>query len=223
MTRTMLRTALMASLLVFCAPSAKAESPQQLVDDAKASLEAILGDANFETARAYIGGAKAVMIVPNLIKAGLIIGGEAGTGVALVRGSDGQWSDPAFYLLAAGSIGLQIGVESKQILFLFMTDKAVGSIMTEQIKLGADVSVTAGNLGGGVSASTVGSLRADIVAFSKSKGLFGGGALDGALIKPLADTNEAYYAKPVTPKQILMQRRVSNAGAVALKEALARY
>ena len=197
MTRTMLRTALMASLLVFCAPSAKAESPQQLVDDAKASLEAILGDANFETARAYIGGAKAVMIVPNLIKAGLIIGGEAGTGVALVRGSDGQWSDPAFYLLAAGSIGLQIGVESKQILFLFMTDKAVGSIMTEQIKLGADVSVTAGNLGGG--------------------------ALDGALIKPLADTNEAYYAKPVTPKQILMQRRVSNAGAVALQEALARY
>lgn len=210
-------------ICLFAVRPATAEEPQVTVDRARIAVASILGDRDFEAARNHLAKAKAVLIVPELVKAGLIIGGEAGDGVLLVRGRNGSWSDPAFYLLAAGSIGLQIGVETKEMLVLVMTEKGLGSLMSDQVKLGADASLAVGTFGGGISASSVGTVGADFIAFSKSKGLFGGGALDGALLRPQADKNAAFYGAPATPKQILIERRFTSANARGLKDALSQY
>ncbi len=213
----------MLALLGLLAAPARAESPQALVDRATQSVRSVLGDTNFGAARAGLKRAKAVLIVPELVKAGLIVGGEGGDGVLLVKDASGAWSDPAFYMLASGSIGLQAGVEKKEVLFLIMTDLGLEKVMTNQMKLGADASITVGTVGAGAEASTVGSAKADIVAYSKGMGLFGGGALEGGVISPKNDWNAAYYGAGAGPRGITLERRFSNPDAVRLKQALSAY
>jgi SH3 domain-containing YSC84-like protein 1 len=219
MTRRLLLAAL---FLVLAAVPARAQQPQVIVDKAKAAVDSILLDPNFSDLKTYLKGAKGVMVVPSLVKAGLIIGGEAGEAVVLAWDPNKGWSDPAFYYLAAGSIGFQIGVEAKEIIVIIRTEKGLTSLLSSQVKLGGDVSITAGTIGGGVAAGTVGSLTADLLAFSKAKGLFGGGSLDGGIIKTSPDENTAYYGKEVTPREVLVERTVSNAGAAGLKASLSR-
>lgn len=196
------------------------KEPQLLVDEAASVVRGLSTDPHYGDIAAYIRRAKAVIVVPQLLKAGLIVGGELGEAVVLSRTADGSWSSPAFYSLAGGSIGLQAGAESRQMIIAVMTDKGLDGLMTDQFELGVDASIAVGTVGGGASASSVGSLKADMVAFSRSKGLFGGGAVDGGLIRPAADQNAAYYGAGTTPRQILIDRSASNAGASALKAAL---
>jgi lipid-binding SYLF domain-containing protein len=211
----------MLSLLAVAAPAAQAEDARISVEKARIALENILGDPNYAPyVKPYLAQAKGVMIVPSLVKAGLIVGGEAGNAVVVVKDPQKGWSDPAFYLMAAGSIGLQIGVEAKEILFILRTEKAVNSLLSTQAKLGADVSVTAGTVGAGAKAGSVGSLDADMVAFSKSQGLFGGGSIDGAVITPRSEAMEQYYGTAASPKQVLIERRFTNDHAAGLKAAL---
>ncbi|MSP47720.1 MAG: hypothetical protein EXQ95_00175 [Alphaproteobacteria bacterium] len=212
-----LTTLLLALLL---APAVSAEEPQALVDRARLSVESILKDPNFAAAKARLRNAKGVLVVPQLIKAGFVIGGEGGPGVLLSKDAQGRWSQPAFVSVAGASFGFQIGVEAKEVLFLVVTDKGMASLLSAQAKLGADASISVGPVGAGVEASTTGSPATDIVAFSKSQGLFGGAALEGSVIRPKSDFNESYYGKPVTPKQILIDRTVNNPGADGLRRAL---
>src|SRR5690606_9697747 len=101
-----------------------------------------------------------------------------------------------------------------------MTDKGLNELMSDQFEAGVDASIAVGETGGGAGVSSVGSLKADMVAFSRSKGLFGGGALDGTLIRPQAEQNAAYYGAGTTPQQILIDRSVSNQAAAPLQAAL---
>lgn len=209
----------------FTAGTARADdSPALIVEKARLTLQDLTTDPNVVGPVAdYLKKAKGVLIIPELVKAGLIVGGEYGRGVLLARTGPGNWSDPAFYTLAAGSIGLQIGVEAKQILLVVMTEKGLNSLMSDQLKFGADASVAVGTIGGGVGASSAGSLGADFIAFAKSKGLFGGGALDGAVIKTQPAQNEAFYRSAASPKQILIERRFTSAEADGLRNALSKY
>lgn len=200
---------------------AKAEEPQALVDRARLSVESVLREPNLAAARSRLRNARGILVVPQLIKAGLFIGGEGGFGVLLSKDSQGRWSSPAFVSMAGASFGLQIGVEAKEVLFMVMTDKGMNSLLSAQAKLGADASVSVGPVGVGVEAATTGSPTTDIIAFSKSQGLFGGAALEGSVIQPKADFNQAYYGQPVTPKQILVDRTVNHPGADGLRNALA--
>lgn len=220
--RTLTTFLLVGFLVLNAGTSVRAEEPKILIDKATATVNAILGDSNYAIAKKYLARAKGVLVIPGLVKAGFIIGGEAGEGALLSRNDKGKWSGPAFYLLVAGSIGWQIGVESKEMVLIVMTEKGLNSLMSNQIKVGADVSVTAGTIGGGAAASTVGSVGADFIAFSKSKGLFGGGALDGALIKTVPDSNESYYGTAASPKQILIERKFDNPHADTLRQALSQ-
>lgn len=210
--------------LMMVAGTARAQTPKEpqlLVDEAASVVRGLSADPHYGDIAAYIRRAKAVIVVPQLLKAGLIVGGEMGEAVVLSRTADGGWSSPAFYTLAGGSIGLQVGAESRQMIIAVMTDKGLNELMTDQFELGVDASIAVGTVGGGAGASSVGSLnKADMVAFSRSKGLFGGGALDGGLIRPAADQNAAYYGAGTTPRQILIDRSAANAGSAALKAAL---
>lgn len=194
--------------------------PQATVDAAAATVAELSADPNFGDIAAYLKQAKAVMVVPQLLKAGLIVGGSAGDAVVLSRTADGGWSGPSFHTLAGGSIGLQIGAEASQVIVAVMTDKGLSQLTSDQFELGVDASISVGTVGGGAGAGSVGSMEADMVSFSRSKGLFGGGALDGTLIRTQPDRNTAYYGAGTGVEDILVRQRAANAGAGRLQAAL---
>ena len=205
--------------LLGASPQAAAESQaevQELVDKAKRTVDNFKTDPDIPWFRDNVGRAKAVMVVPVLIKGGFIIGGSGGHGALLWRdGSSSSWSHPAFYFMGAVTFGLQIGGEAAEVVLLAMTDKGKQAFLSTEFKLGADASVAAGPVGAGAQAATV-----DVLAFARSKGLFGGITVEGAVIEPRDEWNEAYYGRPVLPSDILVRRAVSNSGANGLRSSL---
>jgi lipid-binding SYLF domain-containing protein len=200
---------------------AKAETEAEaLVTEARLTVDRLMADEDFFELPKFIRAAEGIYIVPQLVKGGFIVGAEGGTGVFLARGTDGSWSAPAFYTLGAGSIGLQIGGEVKEVVFVLMSDKAVDAMLSSEFKLGADASISVGPMGRGVEASRTTDLTSDIYAFSKSVGLFGGGALEGAKIFTRTSLNEQYYAAGATPKEIVIDRKYINTHADSLRQLL---
>ncbi|MCW9035237.1 MAG: lipid-binding SYLF domain-containing protein [Rhodospirillales bacterium] len=218
--------AIFGVVMVMGFSEAKAEEPsetQELVDLAKFAVNNVLSEPNFSSALKLMKDAQGLLIVPRMLKAGFVIGGEGGNGVLLVKGANSEWSYPAFYTLAAGSVGLQIGVKDSQVLFIIRSRKAVDAILKDQFKLGGEVSVTAGTLGGGLSGSTTSSMGADIVSYALARGAFGGGSFEGAVIGKRTDFNKAFYGKEVSPAEILFHNTVSNPKADDLRAAIAKY
>ncbi len=213
-------TVLVLAFVLGVGEARAANDAEILVDKAKSAVESVLNEPNFSSVRQRVQNAWGVLIVPQLIKAGFILGGEGGMGVLLAQNPRGSWSSPAFYSVAAGSVGLQIGVQSQEMLFVITTEKGLNALLSTQVKLGGDVSIAAGPVGAGMEASSMGTPGADILAYAKSVGLFGGAALEGAVIKPSESYTEMYYGQKVSPKEVLIDRRVSNPQADALKAAL---
>ncbi len=203
------------------APAAASSAEQQLIDQARIAVEQVRADPNLPSFPALLSQAKAVLVVPELVKAGFIIGGEAGSGVLLVRGAEADdWSYPAFYTMAAGSIGFQIGAQVSKVMFLIMTDGGLEAVMSSNMTLGADASVAVGPVGAGIEAGTTFNAEADIYSFSLTKGLFGGLSFEGAVMVPDDEASEAYYGKSVTARSVVIHREVENPGADGLREAL---
>ncbi len=200
--------------------AAAATNGEELVETSRFVAERLLADKEFFNLETYVKRAKGVLIIPELVKGGFIIGAEGGSGVLMVRGSDGSWSNPAFYTLAAGSIGLQIGGEVSEVVFTLMNEGAVNAILSNEFKLGADASVAVGPIGAGIEASATTNLDADIYAFSKSVGLFGGGALEGAKLFTRESWNTAYYGAGANPRDIVVHRKFHNVQSDKLRAAL---
>ncbi|BBK29368.1 lipid-binding SYLF domain-containing protein [Stella humosa] len=209
------------AVLVLWTGTAVAQSEEQeVVDRARITASSMLSSPDYREARAQMRKAKGVIIIPSLVKGGFIVGGEGGSGVLMVRGRDGSWSNPSFVTMAAGSIGLQIGVQTAEVLFLIMTDKGLQSVMRDEFKMGADASVAVGPIGAGVEAGTTANLRADILSFSRTQGLFGGVSFEGSLIKPRLSWNERYYGRSASVRDVVLDRRVSSPGAEALRRSV---
>jgi lipid-binding SYLF domain-containing protein len=136
--------------------------------------------------------AEAIAVFPSVIKAGFIVGGRGGRGV-ISRRVKGGWGAPAFFNLAGGSVGLQIGASSTDFVLLFMNDEALGGLLKDKFEIGGEGSVAAGPVGRSASASTDVLLKAGIISYSRSKGLFAGLELKGVNISPDNDTNLAVY------------------------------
>jgi lipid-binding SYLF domain-containing protein len=188
----------------------------QIVERAQLTLQNFLCDDNMGAFRDLAQRANAILIVPALLKGAFIVGGSGGTGVLMVRHGDGDaWSGPAFYTVGGASIGLQIGGQSSEVVLLAMTDRGVKSFMDNSFKLGADAGVAAGPIGMGASAATA-NLSADILSFSRSKGLYGGISLDGSVVAVRDSLNRAYYREGVSPAEILTDRAVTNPHARGL-------
>lgn len=196
---------------------ASAEEAQGIVDKAAVSIRTLAGDPNLPALRRYAAEAKGILVVPTMVKGGFIIGASGGSGVLLGRGEDGKtWSEPVFYTLGSVTFGLQIGGEVSEIALLVMTDKGMDSLLSSSAKLGGDISVAAGPVGAGAKAQI-----ADILAFSRTKGLYGGINLEGAIIDVRDDWNRDYYGKAVRPVDVLVKKSVSNPGSKALRQAVA--
>ena len=150
--------------------------------------------------------ARAIVVVPDTIKAGLVIGGRRGHGLLSVKNPDGTWSNPTFVTLTGGSIGFQAGVQSADVVLAFRTDRGLESIVNGKFTLGADAGVAAGPLGRSASTATDGELKAEIWSWSRARGLFAGVALDGAVLSIDDEANQAVYGAGTTPRMIFEGR-----------------
>ncbi len=200
-------------------PVLAASLAEELVEESRFSIERMLKDDELPQLKRYVTNARALLIIPELVKGAFIVGAEAGSGVLMVRGNDGTWSPPAFYTLVAGSIGLQIGGQVSEVVFTVMNDGAVEALLRSEVKLGADLSFALGTVGKGLEASTTTNLSADIFAFSKAIGAFGGGALEGAKLFARKKLNEEYYGAGATPRAIVIERGLNNPQAENLRRA----
>ncbi len=189
---------------------------QEVVDSSVVVLERFSTDANMEYFRNMVKKAKAVFIVPRMLKGGFVIGGSGGSGVLLANDEEtGAWSYPVFYTMGSVSLGLQAGAEASQIILLIMTKKGMDSMLGTSIKLGADASIAAGPFGGGAKVATT-----DILAYALSKGVYGGLSIEGATITSRDKWNTSYYGKSVTPVDVIVRKTVSNKEAEPLREAV---
>ena len=160
---------------------------------------------------------------PNVIKAGFIVGGRGGRGVASCR-TGNSWSSPAFFNLGGGSIGLQIGAQSTDFVLLFMSNDGMNSLLTDSFTLGGDSSVAAGPVGRQAGADTDLKLTSKILSYSRSKGLFAGLELKGVVIKQDKDDISSVYGTGVTAKEVLNGGKVTTPAAVrAFPIMLSRY
>ncbi len=195
---------------------------QQVVDKAKLTLEKFAADPAIGWTQVQARYAKAIFIVPQLLKGALLFGFEGGTGVLLVRDEEtGEWSQPAFYKMRTGSFGLQIGAESSEMVFLVMTTKGVESFYTSSFRIGGDASVAFGPAGVGAKGQTSLTFGFDMVAYTADQGLFAGISAEGAGVISRAKWNESYYGRGTRPTDILLKRTVSNPGTEELREAVA--
>jgi lipid-binding SYLF domain-containing protein len=182
---------LIAALLLFAAPVvAHAQTEQQtLVDRSTLTLQDLLGPKDANDQRALLRRAKGVIICPQVFKAGFILGGQGGSCVMSGHAANG-WTAPAFYGLGSGSIGLQIGIQDAQIVFIILTEKGLQALLDSQFKFGADASIAVATVGVGIQGSTTAALQADVVAFSLTRGLYAGLTLDGSHIGIKSDWNQ---------------------------------
>ncbi|HEV3384195.1 MAG TPA: lipid-binding SYLF domain-containing protein [Gemmata sp.] len=185
-------------------PVAAAPPPTQTLKSSVDVLDELAAIPLKSIPPALLAEAQGVAIIPHVIKAGFIFGGRGGHGVIMVRDSNGIWSEPTFVNLGGASVGFQAGVESTDVVLVFRTRKSVDRLMEgkHKITLGVDAAVAAGPVGRQAAAATDARLEAEIVSYSRSRGLFAGVSFDGAAIYSDAATNAAYRrdVRPETAK-----------------------
>jgi lipid-binding SYLF domain-containing protein len=217
---------LSGALVVFQVTPAFANDKQeaaQLVERSRLTLDSFMKDNKMGAFRDLLPKAEGVLISPQLLKGAFIVGVSGGNAVFLVRDKKtGNWSEPAFYTIGGASFGLQIGGQASEVILLAMTDRGVSALLSNSVKLGGDIGVAAGPYGMGAAAATE-NLSADILSFSRSKGLYGGVSLDGAVVAVRGALNDAYYGKKgVSPTDILVRHDVKNSQAMGLREDVAK-
>jgi lipid-binding SYLF domain-containing protein len=219
MKRLMLAAAFSAA---FTAP-ALAANPQHLVDSSTLTLEDMMGGAEGSQAQDFLRKAKAVVVCPNIFRAGFFIGGEGGGCVMSARTGDGSWSNPALYSMGSGSFGLQIGVQSAEVMMIIMTQGGLNALLNSQFKVGADAGISVATLGAGVNGAMSTATNADIISFSKSQGLYGGISLSGTVLSNDSGAEQQYYGQQLDARQIVIDGQGNNPGANPLRMTLQKY
>jgi lipid-binding SYLF domain-containing protein len=208
----------------FSMPAAAfADTPQHLVDSATLSLQDIMGGPESTQAEDLLRKARAIVVCPNIFRAGFILGGEGGGCLMVARNAQGGWSSPAFYTLGSASFGFQAGVQSAEVMMLVMTTGGLNALLNSQFKFGADAGLTVATLGAGVNGSLSTALDADIVSISKTEGLYGGISLQGSVLNSDSGTDAGYYGENYDARQIVVDLQGTNPGANPLRAALRNY
>jgi lipid-binding SYLF domain-containing protein len=191
--------------------------PDELVSDARRTLSNFIRDPDQGWIQDNLPRAKAVMIAPQIVKAGFIFGGSGGRAVLVAR-DGGTWVGPAFYDLGTASVGFQAGVEVSEAIIVVMTDRGLNSLLSTSFKMGGDASIAAGPVGAGAKST----ITADLITFTRAKGVYGGVNLDGTVVNTNIQWNDAYYGKGnVLPPDILMRRSVTSPKSAALLKEIA--
>ena len=202
-----------AGVLIFAAsPVAASDSSdaQGIVDRARVTFNDFIQDQNYTWLHENLKNARGLLIFPQVLKAGFILGGSGGTGVFVLRDEKTcNWGEPAFYTVGSATLGLQIGGEASEVIVMVMSQKAVDSLLASSLKLGGDASVALGPVGTGAKAN----ITADFISFARTKGLYAGINLEGSVVKVRDSLNNAYYGKDVRPTDIIVKKDVRNEGS----------
>lgn len=197
---------------LFYSAAAYAETKTELdsrVAEAKKVLQEIMTAPDQSIPEELLAKCKAIAIYPTVLKAGFIFGGRFGKGVVLRRNEEtGQWGLPAFSTIGGGSWGLQIGADATDLIFVVMSDRGLDGLLQSHFTMGADVGVAGGPMGRSSEVATDLTLKSGILSYSRSRGLFAGMALQGAVLTEDNNSNGVYYGKPVTSRDILFGKDV---------------
>jgi len=199
-----------AVLTLLALPAVGQEKEEDRVEKAGTVIKEIM-DLPDDVPQDVIDRADCVVVLPSVLKFALGIGGSYGRGVMTCRGGTnfhGPWSAPTMMALEGGSFGLQLGGQATDFVLLLMSAKSASSILESKVKLGGDVSAAAGPVGRNVSAETDVSLRAEILSYSRARGLFAGISLAGSTLRPDNDANKKLYGKEVSAKDIVFGKAV---------------
>ena len=212
--------ALIVAAIAGCATDSTVSpsEPDRLVADARTTLSNFIRDPDQTWIQDNLSRARAILIAPQVVKAGFIFGGSGGRAVLVAR--DGRaWVGPAFYDLATASVGFQAGVEVSEVIIVVMTDQGLNSLLSTSFKIGGDASIAAGPVGAGAK-STV---TADLISFARAKGVYGGLNLDGTVVYANTAWNDALYGRSnLLPPYILIRKTVTSPKATALLADVAK-
>jgi SH3 domain-containing YSC84-like protein 1 len=191
--------ALTALTLLTASPAGAQTNEEKRLTDSAAVLETLVRAPDQGIPEHILERAEAIIVIPSLVKGGFIIGAQHGRGVMSVRNREtNKWSAPGFVALTGGSVGWQIGLQAVDLVLLVMNKEGVKDLLDTEFKLGANASVAAGPVGRQGEASTDASLSAQILAYSRAKGLFAGLSLEGAALRADRDANKSFYAASVS-------------------------
>ncbi len=197
--------AVMAFCILILPSLVFAEGEQDKIADATDVIREIMQSPDHGIPYDLLQKSAAVAIFPGVIKAGFVLGAEYGQGVILHHDAkSGRWSAPAFFAIAAGSIGWQIGAQSTDLILLIRNDRGLKAILRNEFKLGADLSVAAGPIGRKAQAGTDITFETEVWSYSRSRGLFAGISLEGARVYSQEDSNAAYYGRKYSARDILL-------------------
>ena len=202
--------------------TAKESKAQDRVQAAADVLNEIQAAPDQGIPEEVLGSAECVAVVPSMLKAGFVVGGRYGRGLASCRTPKG-WSAPAFFKVEGGSFGLQIGGQAVDLVMLIMNNDGMHKLLSSKFKLGADASVAAGPVGRHAAADTDWKMRAQILSYSRARGLFAGLELNGAVIRQDKDSTREFYGHMVTSKASLEGEIEPPAGAYPFLQTLAKW
>jgi lipid-binding SYLF domain-containing protein len=196
------------AILTATAPSLAQSEEAQRISESVTVLSEIMEAADESVPRSILEKAEGIAVFPSLLKGGFIIGGQRGHGILSARDpKTGQWSSPAFLTITGGSIGAQIGAQAVDLILVVQNRRGLEQLVRNQFKIGADASVAAGPVGRDASASTDIQMRAQILSYSRTRGLFAGITLNGSTIRQDRDANDRFYGMGYRTGQIVFEGR----------------
>lgn len=198
---------LLAGTIAVTAPTRAQSEEADRLREATLVLQELKNTPDESVPRAILDKAVAIAVFPSVKKGGLVVGGHFGRGVISARApKSGAWSAPAFLTLTGGSIGLQIGGQAIDLVLVVMDQRGLEQLLKNQFKIGGDASVAAGPVGRDAEASTDIQMRAKILSYSRTRGLFAGVTLKGSTIRQDRDANERFYGRAYRTREILIER-----------------
>lgn len=225
MTRTL--PSLLAALIVIAsaAPGAAQSDEADRVRDAATVFDEIMGAPDRGIPKSILGKAEGIAVFPSTFKGGLIVGAHRGKGILSVRDrKSGTWSAPAFLTLTGGSFGAQIGAQAIDLVLVVMNRRGLQNLVRNEFKIGADASIAAGPLGRDAEASTDIQMRAEILSYSRTRGLFAGITLKGSAIREDGDANERFYGRRYHTRDVVFERLGGAPDPVAAwRDTLGKY
>lgn len=201
--KTRLAVAILAVLSLTTALEAQQQAPGRKVDTALAVYRELVDLPDREVPKRLLKDASCIAVIPNVVKGAFFAGGRHGRGIMSCRNAAGEWSPLSFVKLSGGSFGFQIGGQSTDLVLFFMTERGVKSLLKSKFVLGGDASVAAGPLGRTAEMATDLRLGAEIYAYAKSRGVFAGLSVEGAVLAPDQKWIARYYGRRVWPENLL--------------------
>lgn len=211
------------SLAIFSAPAYAGIREREKIEQAILTIDEIMEIPERGVPPSLLASAEAIAILPNVIKAGVVIAGRFGRGVMLVRNENGRWGHPVFITIGGGSLGFQIGVQATDVILVFKNRRGTDKIFRGSMTLGADAAVAAGPVGRRVEAATDETFRAGILSYSRSRGLFAGVSLEGSILSVADDWNKGFYERAVKIDDLIAGKGNAPGVADKLKKKLNKY